>query len=82
MKTKGVIFLPRLRRVYIYFFHDCRFACHAPCPESQLFLCIFQELALSTCLIDYGELQCLDYPARWKGNGKAGLISELNYHRP
>ena len=82
MKTWDVIFLPHLRWVYIHLFLDCRFACHEPCLESKLFLCVFQELAVRACLIDCGELQCLDYPVRWKGNGKACLISEVNHCHP
>lgn len=58
--------------VHIYFFPVVvDFVFHESCPESELFLCIFQELAVRACLIDYRVLQCLDYPCemnrKWEG---------------
>lgn len=40
--------------VHIFFSGIIDSAFHEPCPESELFLCIFQELAVRASLIDYG----------------------------
>lgn len=44
------------------FFLIVDFVLHEPCPESELFLWIFQELAVRAYWIEYGVLQCLKYP--------------------